>query len=154
MLLPVAIFRRRCRLADGDLFEYNASVDKYYPPNNMTNALKLLAGILLSAACINSSNANPGSVYTLKPNDPEAHYFTTEHHDGTSDVSDELQNAINTLKTEKTVANFANFCEIFPKFHYEKAKSCVYMVSRRNFSAQSRAAIVRLRKNITSFLPH
>ena len=46
-----------------------------------------------------------GSVYTLKPADPEAFYFTPENFnikaDGKTDVSDEFQAAINRLKTEK-----------------------------------------------------
>ena len=66
---------------------------------------KLIFSILLTACYICGINANPGSVYTLKPIDPEAYYFTPENYkikaDGKTDVSDELQAAINQLKTEK-----------------------------------------------------
>jgi hypothetical protein len=55
-------------------------------------------------------NAQPGptdvsSVYQLKPDDPEAYYFTPDNYkiraDGKTDVSDALQFAINQVKTEK-----------------------------------------------------
>lgn len=45
------------------------------------------------------------SVYTQRPNDPEAFYFTPENYnikaDGKTDVSEALQNAINQVKQEK-----------------------------------------------------
>ena len=45
------------------------------------------------------------SVYTLRPDDPEAYYFTSENYnikaDGKMDVSDSLQAAINRVKREK-----------------------------------------------------
>lgn len=48
---------------------------------------------------------DPGSVYTLRPDDPEAFYFTPENYnitsDGKTDVSDALQLAINQVKKEK-----------------------------------------------------
>lgn len=50
------------------------------------------------------------SIYTLKPNDPEAFYFTPENYqikaDGKMDVSDALQAAINQVKKEKTWYTF------------------------------------------------
>ena len=62
--------------------------------------------ILISALYVCGIFANPGSVYTQKPNDTEAFYFTPENFtvkaDGKTDVSDELQAAINRLKTEKS----------------------------------------------------
>jgi len=52
-----------------------------------------------------SSGYKGGSVYTQKPDDPEALYFTPEEFnikaDGRADVSDALQTAINKVKTEK-----------------------------------------------------
>jgi len=49
--------------------------------------------------------AYDGSVYTERPNDPKAYYFTPDNYniraDGTMDVSEALQKAINQLKTEK-----------------------------------------------------
>ena len=69
----------------------------------MTN--KILS-ILFSALYVCGIFANPASVYTQKPIDPEAFYFTPENFnikaDGKTDVSDELQAAINRLKTEKS----------------------------------------------------
>ena len=53
--------------------------------------------------------AKDGSVYTQKPNDPEAHYFTSGNYKitagGKTDVSDVLQQAINNLKQEEIVAD-------------------------------------------------
>ncbi|MDR2148148.1 MAG: glycoside hydrolase family 55 protein, partial [Tannerella sp.] len=61
--------------------------------------------LLFAAVAMGGAQANPGSVYTLRPADPEAFYFTPENYnvkaDGKTDVSDELQAAINSLKTEK-----------------------------------------------------
>ncbi|MCF8378675.1 MAG: SMP-30/gluconolactonase/LRE family protein [Bacteroidales bacterium] len=62
----------------------------------------LIFGIFFSASAENI----PGtSMYTLKPNDTEAVYFTPENFnisaDGKTDVSDELQQAINQLKQSK-----------------------------------------------------
>jgi hypothetical protein len=52
-----------------------------------------------------SSGDKSESVYTQKPEDPEAIFFTPEEFnikaDGRTDVSDELQSAINKVKTEK-----------------------------------------------------
>ncbi|MCJ7812651.1 glycoside hydrolase family 55 protein, partial [bacterium] len=69
---------------------------------------------LLSSACLlviglfvilHSAIADEGSVYTERPEDPEAYYFTPDNYgiraDGVMDVSDALQNAINQVKTEK-----------------------------------------------------
>jgi len=52
-----------------------------------------------------SGKEKMGSVYKLRPNDPEAVYFTPENFsiksDGKMDVSDALQSAINQVKREK-----------------------------------------------------
>ena len=63
-----------------------------------TNLLMLLLGMLsmqLYAVELNS-------IYPMKPNDPEAFYFTPENYpikaDGKMDVSDALQAAINQVK--------------------------------------------------------
>ncbi|MDR3141486.1 MAG: SMP-30/gluconolactonase/LRE family protein [Tannerellaceae bacterium] len=60
---------------------------------------------MLAAGYICGAYANEASVYTQKPVDPEAFYFTPEVYnikaDGKTDVSDELQAAVNRLKTEK-----------------------------------------------------
>jgi sugar lactone lactonase YvrE len=62
------------------------------------------------------------SVYTQRPNDPEAFYFTPEKYgitnDGKTDVSDALQNAINQLRREK------NFGILFiPEGKYKISKT-------------------------------
>ena len=63
---------------------------------------------LLFASGILSAQTGPadaGSIYQLKPDDPEAYYFTEENWgiraDGETDVSEALQSAINQVKTEK-----------------------------------------------------
>lgn len=70
-----------------------------------TNLLMLLLGMLsmqLYAVELNS-------IYPMKPNDPEAFYFTPENYpikaDGKMDVSDALQAAINQVKKEKNFRN-------------------------------------------------
>ena len=63
--------------------------------------------ILLTAGMINAQNGKvkSESAYKLRPNDPEAVYFTQENFnvksDGKTDVSDALQSAINKVKTEQ-----------------------------------------------------
>lgn len=64
--------------------------------------------IFLLVLCLFIARLNavqPGSVYTQRPNDPEAFYFTPENFgfkaDGKSDVSEALQTAINQVKREK-----------------------------------------------------
>jgi len=68
----------------------------------LTIAVMIPAVILVNAQ---SSGDKGQSVYTQKPNDPEAIFFTPEEFnlkaDGRTDVSDALQNAINKVKTEK-----------------------------------------------------
>lgn len=65
----------------------------------------LITLVLFVIACVELLAANPASVYTQRPNDPEAFYFTPENYgfkaDGKSDVSDALQNAINQVKRER-----------------------------------------------------
>ena len=65
---------------------------------------RLIISLLMTVGIFNLY-ANDGSVYTQKPNDPEATFFTPENFnikaDGKMDVSDALQDAINKVKTEK-----------------------------------------------------
>lgn len=71
--------------------------------------LKILSAIVLifTAIVLNGqiSDGRNESVYKLKPNDPEALYFTPEAFnitpDGKMDVSEALQAALNKVKTEK-----------------------------------------------------
>ncbi|HEX2967462.1 MAG TPA: glycosyl hydrolase family 28-related protein [Bacteroidales bacterium] len=61
--------------------------------------------VLFCFACIDLIAVNPASIYTQKPNDPEAFFFTSENYgfkaDGKSDVSAALQDAINQVKKER-----------------------------------------------------
>ncbi len=61
--------------------------------------------ILLFTALLSTLTIDAQSIYTQKPGDPNALYFTTESFDiktdGKFDVSDELQLAINSLKKEQ-----------------------------------------------------
>lgn len=61
--------------------------------------------ILLGMICTQLYAVQLNSIYPLKPNDPEAFYFTPENYpikaDGKMDVSDALQAAINQVKKEK-----------------------------------------------------
>lgn len=67
-----------------------------------------LLAMVLSIGTTFAGNAKEksSSVYTLKPNDPEAVFFTAENFnikaDGKTDISDALQAAINKVKTEKS----------------------------------------------------
>jgi len=79
--------------------------------------LIIFAGISIQAEVTNSA-----SVYTLKPEDSEAFYFTPENYgvktDGKTDVSEALQKAINQVKTEK------NFGILFiPEGKYKISKT-------------------------------
>ena len=66
---------------------------------------RILVFTINCMVCIALHAVPAGSVYTQKPNDPQALYFTPEFFniraDGKTDVSDELQMAINRLKREK-----------------------------------------------------
>ncbi len=65
----------------------------------------LLLITLLCISCFQLSAVQLTSVYTQRPKDQEAYYFTPENFafkaDGKSDLSEALQNAINKVKKEK-----------------------------------------------------
>ncbi|MDR2913152.1 MAG: SMP-30/gluconolactonase/LRE family protein [Alistipes sp.] len=79
----------------------------------LTLALAALASVVGGATQIahaadtatTPAPARDGSIYTMRPDDPEAFYFTPENYDiaadGRTDVTDELQRAIYELKTAK-----------------------------------------------------
>lgn len=73
--------------------------------HNMSKAAKRLVYLVMSVFMVCNLYANEKSVYTLRPEDPEAFYFTPENYkikaDGKMDVTNELQAAINQLKQEK-----------------------------------------------------
>lgn len=77
---------------------------------------------LLMVWCYSAQVMAGPSVYTLRPDDPEAFYFVPEKynfiHDGKSDVSDALQTAMNQVKKEK------NFGILFiPEGNYRLTKT-------------------------------
>ena len=81
--------------------------------------LIVVAGISFQ---IQAAVTNSASVYTQKPEDSEAFYFTPENYgfknDGKADVSEALQTAINQVKTEK------NFGILFiPEGKYKISKT-------------------------------
>lgn len=65
----------------------------------------VLFGLSLLMLLTLAFHSTAQSVYEMKPNDPEAVYFTSENFqiaaDGKTDVSDALQKAINELKTKQ-----------------------------------------------------
>jgi hypothetical protein len=68
----------------------------------MMNLSRLLLTILLcSAPFLRGWAVQLESVYTLRPEDPEAFYFTNVKADGKTDVSEALQAAINQVKRER-----------------------------------------------------
>ncbi|MDH6358717.1 glycosyl hydrolase family 28-related protein [Parabacteroides sp. PF5-9] len=72
----------------------------------LSKTTKKLCCILLAICSFSNLYANDGSVYTQRPDDPEAYYFTAENYgikaDGKTDVTDALQAAINQVKKEKS----------------------------------------------------
>jgi sugar lactone lactonase YvrE len=64
----------------------------------------VLVFLLCLAFVTNAATPKSESVFKLKPNDPEAYFFTPENYnfkaDGKTDVTKTLQNAINDLKTK------------------------------------------------------
>lgn len=64
-----------------------------------------LLWLLVAFGFVMNVNANDLSVYTQKPYDPEAFFFTPEKYaikgDGKMDISNALQSAINELKRTK-----------------------------------------------------
>lgn len=84
--------------------------------------MKKLLLFLLTIVSASALNAKDISVYTQRPNDPEAFYFTPEnyniHADGKSDVSEALQKAINDVKKAR------NFGILFiPEGKYKISKT-------------------------------
>lgn len=87
--------------------------------NKLRKAICILAGLLIS---FQLAAVDLKSMYSQRPDDPEAFYFTPENYnikaDGKMDVSDALQEAINQVKRER------NFGILFiPEGKYKISKT-------------------------------
>lgn len=85
--------------------------------------------IIVCSTVMNMRAVNLHSIYALRPDDPEAMYFTPDNFgfkaDGKSDVSEALQTAINKVKTER------NFGILFvPEGKYRISRT-IYVPPRR-----------------------
>lgn len=94
--------------------------------------------------------AESSSVYTQKPNDPEAFYFTPENYgfkaDGKSDVTEALQKAINQVKQEK------NFGILFlPEGSYRISKTIQIPSSIRLIGYGKKRPVIYLGANTPGF---
>ncbi len=111
--------------------------------------LIVFAGISIQ---IQAAVTNPASVYTQKPEDSEAFYFTSENYgfknDGKTDVSEALQKAINQLKTEK------NFGILFiPEGKYKISKTIYIPPAVRLIGYGKTRPEIILGKNSPGFQP-
>src|SRR5882762_7772801 len=119
----------------------------------MINSRKLLLTICLSTACLINVHGQftPGnSVYTQKVSDPEAIYFTPENFnitaDGHTDISVQLQAAIDQLKKDK------NFGILFiPEGIYALSKTIYIPASIRLIGYGMHRPVISLKKNSPGF---
>lgn len=86
------------------------------------NKLRTIVWVFFALFCMHMNAVQLNSIYTQRPADPEAFYFTPEAYgiraDGKTDVSDALQAAINQVKKEK------NFGILFiPEGRYKISKT-------------------------------
>ncbi len=93
----------------------------------MSKSAKILVVLLYLIPSVYIRAIDLTSVYTQRPEDPEAFYFTPDRYpitnDGKTDVSDVLQQAINNLKEEK------NFGILFiPEGNYKISRT-IYIPS-------------------------
>ncbi|MBO5808363.1 MAG: gluconolaconase, partial [Bacteroidales bacterium] len=87
----------------------------------MTSIKSLLATLIMFFS-ISAAATDVKSIYTQRPDDPEAFYFTPENYsikaDGKMDVSEALQEAVNQVKRER------NFGILFiPEGKYRLSKT-------------------------------
>ena len=90
----------------------------------------LIACWIISSVSVGRA-AGSSSVYTQKPDDPEAFYFTPENYafkaDGKSDVTEAIQEAINQVKREK------NFGILFlPDVKYRISRDILFVTTARS----------------------
>lgn len=109
------------------------------------NLFRSLLSIAFAAIYTCGIYANESSVYTQKPDDPEAVYFIPENYGVTgknADVSDALQKVINQLKTEK------NFGIVFiPEGTYRISKTIYIPQAIRLIGYGAKRPVIILSKN-------
>jgi hypothetical protein len=110
----------------------------------------ILTGFLIICTSGYSAVKRTGSYYTLKPEDPGAVYFTPEVSgslaEGKTDVSVQLQNAINQLKTDR------NFGILFiPEGRYLISKTIYIPASIRLIGYGKNRPVIILKKNSPGF---
>lgn len=115
------------------------------------NIVKLSFAILYIISNISASWAiGSSSAYTQKPNDPEAYYFTPDNYgfkaDGTSDVTEALQKAIDQVKREK------NFGILFlPEGNYRVSKSILIPAAVRLIGYGRKRPVIYLGANTSGY---
>ena len=110
----------------------------------------ILTGFLIICTSGYSAVKRTGSYFTLKPEDPGAVYFTPEVSgslaEGKTDVSVQLQNAINQLKTDR------NFGILFiPEGRYLISKTIYIPASIRLIGYGKNRPVIILKKNSPGF---
>lgn len=117
---------------------------------NQKNLFFLIVLCLCTSLSGNSKVSESISFYKLKPEDPDAVYFTTGNYkittDGKSDISDELQGAIDKLKLEN------NFGIIFiPEGTYTISKTIYIPGAIRIIGYGKKRPLIVLRKNTPGY---
>ncbi len=112
--------------------------------------LVLLSVMIFTGKSAFAASELSRSIYTLKPDDPEAVFFTPGNFnitaDGKTDVSDQLQNAINKLKEEK------NFGIVFiPEGSYTVSKTIYIPEAIRLIGYGNKRPLFILKKNSPGF---
>ncbi|MCD7977219.1 MAG: glycoside hydrolase family 55 protein [Tannerellaceae bacterium] len=116
----------------------------------MTGKKKIIGLFICLAVCLQMQAVNLESIYTQRPDDPEAFYFIPENYpitaDGKTDVSDILQEAINQLKREK------NFGILFiPEGKYKISKTIYIPTAIRLIGYGKKRPEIILAKTLPAF---
>ena len=112
--------------------------------------IRLWLAACLCIVALSAYGAPGGSVYTERPDDPEAFYFTPENYgfkaDGKQDVTEALQKAIFQVKREK------NFGILFlPEGEYRISKTIQIPSSVRLIGYGKKRPVIYLAKNTPGF---
>lgn len=119
-------------------------------PMKHNSLVFLIILFLCEAFSANSKVSESKSYYKLKPEDPDAVYFTSNNYsittDGKSDISDKLQGAIDKLKLEN------NFGIIFiPEGIYTISKTIYIPAAIRIIGYGEKRPLIVLRKNTPGY---